>query len=155
MPIVGKSTTKPSDDEWSFKCHGTGQRYTFVVDGNGVPMKVWGGYSPKTYDGKFAVIMKYWFLKHLNNCYLLGDCHYWSAQGKMKGVKLRASMPKTVKPVNGMVKIGRETVKATSLSFQEEQKDLKDLRGNVERPFAQITSLIKALSKIFQEDEYQ
>ena len=71
LPLEGKSSTKTTDDEWAFKCNGPAQRYTFVTDGNGIPLKIWGGYSPKTYDGKFVEIMKYWFKKHLNTAIYL------------------------------------------------------------------------------------
>ena len=39
---------------WSYKLNGAGRRYMLLTDGNGIPMKIFGGYSPKLYDGRWV-----------------------------------------------------------------------------------------------------
>jgi len=57
----GKQSTSRSSDTWSYKENGPAQRFTFLMDYKRRIRKVWGGYTPKLYDGHFLQERKWWF----------------------------------------------------------------------------------------------
>ena len=107
---------------WSYKLNGPGRRYQLLTDGNGVPLKIWGGYSPKVYDGHWIPLHRRWLNHNLRGCYLFGDSHYWSAQDDLDQVTLIATMPKTVKPKHGVATVGTTTIMVNDDDFKLQQK---------------------------------
>lgn len=73
LPLEGKRKISKKDPSWSFKCNSPGRRYMFLLDGKGGVRKLWGGYSPKIYDGTFLELEKEWFEKELNGAVVVGD----------------------------------------------------------------------------------
>ena len=67
-----------------------GQRYQLLTDGNGTPMKIWGGFSCNLYDGHWVNCYKKWLDHQMDGSILVGDCHYWSAQNDLKKAELMA-----------------------------------------------------------------
>ena len=53
LRLVGKQSTSCTSHDWSYKCNSPGHRYAFLSDADGQIRKLWGGYSPKVYDGNF------------------------------------------------------------------------------------------------------
>jgi hypothetical protein len=49
--LSGKASTSQKDSKWSYKLNGPGQRFQVIYNVRGKVQKVWGGYSPKIYDG--------------------------------------------------------------------------------------------------------
>lgn len=64
---------------WSFKLNSPGRRYSFLMDAKGKVLKIWGGYSPKVYDGTFLNLQQEWFETHLRGAGIFADQHYASA----------------------------------------------------------------------------
>lgn len=61
----GKASTSRKDMNWSYKCNSPGRRYMAFSDVTGKPLRVFGGYSPKLYDGHWVDIKKDWMEKRL------------------------------------------------------------------------------------------
>ena len=153
--LVGKYHTQKTNKLWSYKLNGPGRRYQLLTDANGVPIKIWGGFSPKLYDGHWLSAKRNWFEKRLNGAVVLADCHYWSAQDEFKKCTLMPVMPKTIKPKHGMVRVGNKNINVSCLMWKREQMEIKKLRSNVERPFGQMKIMFKVLSNIFRDKESQ
>jgi len=51
--MKGKRSTSTKDPFWSYKENGPARRFMMVTDGRGSVKRIWGPYSPKTYDGDF------------------------------------------------------------------------------------------------------
>jgi hypothetical protein len=54
----GKASTSRKDPSWSYKANGPAQRYQVVSSAAGRIQKIWGGYSPKVFDGNWLNINK-------------------------------------------------------------------------------------------------
>ena len=120
-----------------------------------MPLKIWGGYSPKVYDGHWIPLHRRWLNHNLQGCYLFGDSHYWSAQDDLDQVTLIATMPKTVKPKHGVATVGTTTIMVNDDDFKLQQKVVHQIRPNVERSFGQMSQIFNALNKKFIDGERQ
>jgi hypothetical protein len=49
--LSGKASISRKDPRWSYKLNTPGQRFQVVCDARGKVQQLWGGYSPKVYDG--------------------------------------------------------------------------------------------------------
>ena len=49
--LSGKASMSRKDPRWSYKLNAPGQRFQVVCDARGKVQRLWGGYSPKVYDG--------------------------------------------------------------------------------------------------------
>ena len=134
---------------WSYKLNGPGRRFMILSDANGVPMRVFGGYSPKIYDGRWVEQNRKWLDKHLKNSSIIADCHFWSAQRELKAADLYPIMPKTVKSKDGYVRVGLHIYDVEDNSFNFQQREMKTIRSAVERPFAQMEKMFSVLSNVF------
>jgi hypothetical protein len=59
---------------WIYKCNSR-RKYMLMFDERGRARKMWGGYSPKVYDGHFLQLMKRWFEKKAQRAGVMGDQH--------------------------------------------------------------------------------
>lgn len=64
---------------WSFKLNRPGRRYSFIQNAQGLVVKLWGGYSPKVYDGTFITLQRDWIEENLQGVGVFADQHYFSA----------------------------------------------------------------------------
>ena len=87
-----KQSTSTKDSCWSFKLNGPGQRYTVVIDAWGVVQKVWGGYSPKTYDGDWVRLCANDLLTNFKGAHIIGDVYYELGNRIMKGIQATPSV---------------------------------------------------------------
>ena len=154
FPVQCFRGLRRSNKIWSYKLNGPGRRYMLLSDGNGIPLKVWGGYSPKAYDGHWVCFSRDWFNKHLKPTTIIADSHFWSAQDELKNVNLCPIMPLTVKPINGIVRIGRLKFNVNDSTFKNKQKEMKSMRSAVERQFAQIKNNFVSLQKKFRGEKF-
>jgi hypothetical protein len=115
----------------------------FLVNGDLVIKRMWGGYSPKVYDGHFVAIQKTWFDAHLAGVGVVGDGHFASVARELQRCQLFAPQPDgtTPDPVTG-ANLSRRT--------QEEQTrnaQIRELRARVEQVFGQMKNLVRPLSR--------
>ena len=112
--VVGFHGITKKNENWSYKLNRPGRRYQLLSDGFGTPLKIFGSYSPKTYDGSWVSFNRNWLDDNLQGCVAFGDCHYWSSQDEVQKMKLMASMPKTVKLNNTIVSVGFKSINIKS-----------------------------------------
>ena len=75
------------DSCWSFKLNRPARCYTVVIDARGVVQKVWGGYSPKMYDGDWIKLCADDLCSNFDGAHILGDVHYELGNRIMKGIQ--------------------------------------------------------------------
>lgn len=64
------------DADFSYKLDRLGRRYMFVRDGLGRVRRIWGGYSPKLYDGHFIELLGEYIDKELAGANIIADQHF-------------------------------------------------------------------------------
>lgn len=84
--LIGKSSTSRKEHTWSYKCNSPGRRYMMLCDGKGIVRKLWGGDSPKVYDGHFVEERTRWFEKKLKGTTVVADQHFEWAKKNLKHV---------------------------------------------------------------------
>ena len=80
---------------WSFKLNHPGRRYTFLLNGSSEVVRLWGGYSPKVYDGTFIATQKEWMEENLAGAGVFADQHYASASRDLSHVTFYCPYKKT------------------------------------------------------------
>jgi hypothetical protein len=74
--MEGKRSVSKKSPKWSYKEKGPGLRFMFLMDGKRRIRKLWGGYSPKMYDGDFIKMNKEFFEEHCSGVGIVGDIHF-------------------------------------------------------------------------------
>ena len=152
------------DHRWSFKLNGPSQHYTVITDARRVVQKVWGGYSPKMYDGDWIKLCADDLVTNFAGAHIIGDVHYELGNRVMKdlltepnvkfyvpfsepqGRKCKRS-PVEEDPSQGSSKLSKAQVTWNS-------KILK-LHARVESPFGLVKDRWESLGKVFYEDDEQ
>jgi len=154
---------KKKEKNWSFKCNSRGRRYMVIVDGKGRIRKMWGGYSPKVYDGEFLKINQEWFENNLRGAGIIADQHF-EAGKKLKGVKFF-----TKKRINDESSENESEIDENS-SDVEIDSDMQDLavntkkekgynkalyrlRARVEQPFSEMRAIFAILQQHWRESD--
>ena len=160
----GKQSMSTKDHRWSYKVNGPGQRYTVVMDARGIIQKIWGGYSPKLYDGDWLKLCAGDLLSNFRGAHIIGDVHYELGNGIMKGIEPSPSVKFYVpfSEPRGRKQKRTPTVEDPSLGFSKLTKTqlswnlkISKLRAQVESPFGRVKSKWEALGGVFYEDEDQ
>jgi hypothetical protein len=66
-------------------------------DGHGRIRKVWGGYSPKIYDGSLLELNREWFEENLANAGVIADQQFEWGKKNLKKVKFYTPIPRQKK----------------------------------------------------------
>ena len=129
---AGKLSAKSSNSDWSKKVKGPAKRYMILRDTKGRVRKVWGGYSPKLFDGHLIEARKRWWEKHCKGAVMLGDGHFTWARDNLRQVTFHAPYPTSKKNKKGEIC----SKKAIPLTQKQERYNaaVKGLRARVEIP---------------------
>lgn len=152
FPLVGKRSTKRKDESWSYKCNSPGRRFQVICDANRRIRKVWGGYSPKVYDGAFLEITREWFEEKLKGGVIVADTHYAYGRDNIRDPKFYVPVPKPPKRKKD------DTMVNLSVLTKEQQaknKAIRQARARVESPFGEVKQKWAALSSPWGESESQ
>lgn len=133
---------------YSYKNHGLSRRFMMICDAKGRIRKIWGGYSPKVYDGHWLEINKDWIEENLAGASVIGDCHF--AMGKRMFNQVKFFVPHAT-PAKAKVPDGEGLVKLT----KEQEKwnaRVAHIRSRIERPFGWMKTTFRCLEKPWAED---
>jgi len=86
FPLAERNGMGKSSEYWSFKLNSSGQRFMTLQDAHSRVLKVWGGYSPKLYDGHF-LRSHHDFFESLSGAKVIGDNHFEMGKKLFKNVK--------------------------------------------------------------------
>ena len=153
LPKSGKQSVSRKSDEWSYKENSPAQRYMAQMDAKGRIIRLWGGYSPKTYDGHFLQVQKAWFEESLRGAVIAADCHFFWGKDNIDGVTFHIPFPdkkyksKENPTMKGFSKLTKEQVGYNAR--------LKKVRARVECPFGQMRTMFKSLHSCWREGDEQ
>jgi hypothetical protein len=163
--LSGKASTSRKDAKWSYKLNSPGQRFQLLCDARGVVQKLWGGYSPKVYDGYWLEIMACELGVQFKGARIIADTHYELGNRIMKrnGHEKHVIFYTLIAKPRGRKKKILEEFR-NDLSYQmsgltKAQKTwnnaIRHVRARVESPFGLIKKKWESLAKPFFENEDQ
>lgn len=136
------------EDYWSYKENGPGLRFMTLQDGSGYIRRVWGGYSLKTHDTDFLKVYKDWFLKKLKGVTVLADNHFYWGVHHLRPVNFQApkANPAKKKSADHSGPVPQLTKEQT-----RRNREIREIRQRVERPYAHIKNNWKSLAVPWKE----
>ena len=169
FPLAGRRSCSRKSPRWSYKLKGPGQRYQVIFDARGVAQGVWGGCSPKMYDGDAIKLLKDYLALHFSGAHIAADTHYETCNKTMAiisaqdDVKFYTTISKPrgrkakKKRTNDSTPNDDPLKGATKLNKQQEEWNsaLSVIRARVESPFGIIKRRWASLAEPFRESEEQ
>lgn len=152
--LMGKASTSRLSRNWSYKVNGPGRRYMSLMDARGKLRALWGGYSPKVYDGDFLELNEKWLEKHLQGATVAADTHFEWGSKHLRKVRFKTPIPRP----RGRRKKGTGGINIPkTLTKKQEQYDkhLHSVRSRVENSFGRMAAKVEALTKPFWEGKQQ
>ena len=160
----GKQSMSTKDSCWSFKLNGPAQRYTVIIDARGVVQKVWGGYSPKMYDGDWIKLCADDLCSNFDGAHIHGDVHYELGNRVMKGIQAENNVKFYIPfaepcgrkhkrlPTEEDPSLGVSKLSKAQLSWNLK---ISKLCTRVESPFGLVKDRWESLGSVFFEDDEQ
>jgi hypothetical protein len=150
VPLSGVSKTSKKDPSWSYKLNLPGQRFMALLDARGQFRALWGGYSPKIYDGDFLKIQSQFIEDKLQGAVILADNHFSYSQTAFNGVKFITTISRPR---------GRSASLEGAQTLTQEQethnRELASACAHVENSFGHVVGIFNALRTAWHEDESQ
>jgi hypothetical protein len=82
--LVGKSKVSQCDSSWSYKLNSLGNRFQMICNGVRRIQRLWRGYNPKLYNGKWVQVMANKLAKQFRGVHIIADTHYETVNKTMK-----------------------------------------------------------------------
>ena len=76
FPLQKYAGWSSKNDDYSYKTKSPARRYLFLTDARGVVRQVWGGYSPKIFDGNATEFLSPWIEANLGGATVVADQHF-------------------------------------------------------------------------------
>jgi len=152
---------------YSFKLNGPGRRFMLIRNGRRKVVGMWGGYTPKLYDGHWVQDHKKELNEKLAGATIFGDNHFQYGAKYLKNAKIltpngperkNPDMFEWVQGDEGMSKRKRDVYEfdrgeSVERETKEELKwnaDIKRLRARVEEIFGYLTNKFVLLAEPFR-----
>jgi len=152
--MIGRRSMSKKDSMWSYKENSPARRFMVLSDGHGSIQKIWGPYSPKTYDGDFLKMNSSELSTELKGTTVVADCHFEAARHKDPIPGVRFLSPYPSKKRGGTKRVADENGDLDQLQ-ENYNKIVRNVRARVESPFGLIKQRFKALKAPFSEDDSQ
>lgn len=156
--ITGRKRIRKKSTEWSYKLNRPGRRYMVIRDGRGNICRVWGGYTPKLYDGDFLESHKNEIERDFANGVILADNHFSRGKKIFKKVKfltnfaMRQKKTENKEDRDHQDDFVEEEVATAKRSFNEQHRQA---RARVETPFGWIKGKFRCLNEPWAETDEQ
>lgn len=149
----GEKVTSKKEPLWSFKKNAPAQRYMFLRNKKGKVRKMWGGYSPKTFDGDWLKCNTEWLEENLNGSAVVADNHFMWRKKHLKKVTFHVnSAEKRCCQEDSSDSIEDSISKAK----RKYSRSVEEARARVENLFGQMTTMFETLKKPWtMSDEQQ
>jgi hypothetical protein len=157
FPLEGVKSVSRKGSKWSYKLNRPGRRYMVLRNGKGKILKLWGGYSPKVYDGTWLEIMKQELDQTLAGGVVIADSHFAKGKTLFENVTFLTNIPKQKQ---SRKKKSDDSTEGKDLEIlTKEQEEFNEAhrraRARVESSFGFIKTKIDALAKPWSESEEQ
>jgi hypothetical protein len=137
----------------SFKLNKPGRRYMTLMDGKGIVRKVWGGYSPKLYDGDFLESHKYEIEETFKGA-VIADNHVSKGKKLFKKVKFYTNFAEK----KSEEREGYNEDFSTSEEVKVKKKfnaDHQKVRARVETPYGYLKKKFDSFVEPWESSEQQ
>lgn len=121
-----------------------------LVDHTGRIRRVWGGYSPKLFDGHFLEVERDWLEDNLVGATVMADNHFEWGKKNLKQVTFHTKILAPPKKTKNNKDIGK-----LSKREQKYNQEVGRLRAPVEEIFGIMKAKCVALTKPWAESEEQ
>jgi len=118
-------------------------------DGHMKIRAIWGGYSPKVFDGHWLEMHKWWLETNLKGGVILGDCHFAWGRGHLSNPVVHAPFPETF--TDETADNGANLSKLTA-EQQRYNRQVKKARARLENVFGQWKNKWDSFRAKWQED---
>jgi len=151
FPKEKRGSYSTKDPDWSYKLNGKGRRYMFIRNANGKFLKIWGGYSPKLYDGHFIELLHNDIDKVFAGVDFIGDSHFEYGNKFLDKVKIWTNKINT----DAQEGEGAQAIKKNKKGDTAHLKQHQRLRARVENGFGLMTQIFTSLAIPWSEDVIQ
>lgn len=157
LALTGKSSVSKKDPLWSYKKNAPGRRYMLFCNARGRIVKLWGGYTPKLYDGNFLELNKNWLEKKMQGAEVIADQHFEWGKVHLKGLRFHVPMKRLAKKRRKGCRSGTERKQGEpdSKGISAYNALIHRLRARVENRFGVMQQKFKALAKPWPESQGQ
>ena len=155
--LQGKVSTSRKSDTWSYKCNSPGSRYMLIQGAATRILKVWGGYSPKIYDGDFLTINRSKIETLFDGGVIVADNHFSKGRKLFKNIKFYTNYKKQQQGKKRKRADPADDDLVANITREQEQfnKQHQSARARVEDPFGWIKRKFKCLGKPWMESQEQ
>lgn len=145
----GMRTTSRKGPDWSYKLNAPGVRFMILRDASGRIRKVWGGYSPKVFDGDFLKINRDWLEENLMGATVLADQHFEWGRKHIDSVTFITPHKTPARRAN-MEGTGQLTAQQ-----KHDNETLHAARATVELAIGRLVGTFEALQHHWRESDEQ
>jgi len=121
-----------------------------LVDAKGRIRKLWGGYSPKLYDGHFLEVNREWVESSLDGAGVVGDTHFSWGKDNLTNVRFFVPFKKPKKQGDDGQDLQRLTKKQ-----EVHNGKIRRIRARVEKTFTIFHTKFESLNQLWHEDKDQ
>jgi hypothetical protein len=142
----GRRTIKRSSPDWSFKKNRPARRYMMLSDGLCRVRGMWGGYSPKVYDGTFLELFQDTFKKNFKGGVIVADGHFEKGNKLFKDPKFLTPKRQPAQP-----RASAKNLQVLTKADQSRNNAIHNARARVESIFGIINKKFECFSVPWRE----
>lgn len=151
FPLENPIGWSKKDPEFSSKLDRYGRRYMFLIDGHGRVRKVWGGYTPKLYDGHFIELKRKTLDRKLKGADIIADNSFEYGQRFLKKVTLWTNPKQASGKVTGKRNKAGDNIPKHTHENEGYLEQHQTLRASVETTFGILKTMFKAFEEPWAE----
>lgn len=151
LPLSMPEHYSRKDPRWSYKLNRYGRRYMCFRNGRSCFALVFGGYSPKIYDGHFLEAISSVIDGSLGSSSSIGDAHFEYANQSFRSHHIYTNLAVPDSAPNLDSESDRDVLEKLTKEQQTYNKAHQRLRARVENSFGIIKQLFPSLSKPWRE----
>ena len=149
VPIQKAHGMTAKSPEWSHKLGRVGRRYLVLADGDLYVRQVFGGYSPKLYDGHATVFLKTWIEEHLNNGVIIADQHFEWAAKRLDSIQFYTPIKSPPNPSHQTSLLNARVLTKKQIDYNSSHSHL---RARIEMLFGWVKNTFLCFSQPFPEE---
>ena len=140
------------DPDYSYKLWRLGRRYMFVQDAQSQILRIWGGYSPKLYDGHFVELMHQQIERDFDSADIIADQHFEYGNQFLRHAYIWTN---PAEPNPNKRKREGEDLENPTKEIKAYKRAHQRLRARVEDVFGLMTQKFHSLAVPWRESEEQ
>jgi len=158
IKLQQKKAVRGKKSPWySYKLKQAGQRYMFIRNGQSKIVQIWGGYSPKVYDGHWLKDHKTELNEHYKGAVMIADNHFTQGKKVFTNITFLTNYAERKKAVS--FNQGGPAEEDTVDNLTAERKNFNRAhshgRARIQSPFGCMIQKFDSLAKPWSESQNQ